>query len=68
MNKHVSAAFGSMVVLGLSVLALSLGCNRPLEVQKGDYLLHGTPEPETQTGPAPRSQPILPADPEYHPE
>jgi hypothetical protein len=68
MNSHVLAPSATLVVLGLSCLALSLGCNRPLEVQKGDYLLHATPEAVPETKPIPKSQPLPPPDPDYHPE
>jgi hypothetical protein len=66
MNRYGFAASTTLAVLGLCGLALSPGCNRPVEVQKGDYLLHSAPEPAVQGLPDPSSQPT--PDPEYHPE
>jgi hypothetical protein len=31
------------------IVAGSLGCNRPLEVEKGDALLHASPTPQPGT-------------------
>jgi hypothetical protein len=55
----------------VSLGSLSLHCHRPVEVQKGDYLLHATPEPLPD--PAPVPPPTSPPsdtqpDPEYHAE
>jgi hypothetical protein len=66
MNRRVFAASTALAVLGLSGLALAPGCNRPVEVKKGDYLLHSEPEPPVQGLPSAPSQPT--PDPDYHPE
>lgn len=68
MSSHVRPKYAALVILGLPCLILSPGCHRPLEVQKGDYLLHATPEPAPQTKSVPKSQPMPPPDPDYHPE
>jgi len=68
MNNHILAKSAALVVVGLSCLDLALGCHRPLEIQKGDYLLHASPEPAPQTKSVPKSKPMPPADPDYHPE
>jgi hypothetical protein len=68
MSSHVLATSSALVVLGLSCLALSPGCSRPLEIQKGDYLLHGTADSAPHTESVPTSQPKASPDPDYHPE
>jgi hypothetical protein len=68
MSSHVLAPSTALTFLGLSCLALSPGCHRPLEVQKGDYLLHASPEPAPQSKALPKSRPVPPPDPDYHPE
>lgn len=66
MNRPVSAASAALAILGLSGLALAPGCNRPIEIQKGDYLLHSAPAPAVQGLPVHPAQPT--PDPDYHPE
>jgi hypothetical protein len=68
MHRHVFALSATMAVLGLSGLALSPGCNRPLEVQKGDYLLHAASEPAAPAKSSRPAQPLPSPDPAYHPE
>ena len=63
MNRLVHAASLALGFLGWSCLTLAPGCRGPIEVQKGDLLLHAAPAPPV---PAPQAQP-QPA-PGYHPE
>ena len=68
MRICVFAISTTMAVLGLSALALFTGCHGPIEVQKGDYLLHASPEPAPKSKAVPNPQPMPPTDPGYHPE
>lgn len=69
MNRPVFTASEALAVLGLSGLAWSPCCNRPLEIQKGDYLLHAAPaESAPLPKPAPSLRPMPSPDPGYHPE
>jgi hypothetical protein len=68
MNWHVFLPSSALVVLGLYGLVFSPGCHRPIEIQKGDYLLHATPEPAPPAKTDSKSRPIAPPDPDYHPE
>jgi hypothetical protein len=68
MKKQVIAPTSALVVLGMCGLALSPACRGPIEVQKGDFLLHAAPETAPPVKSDPKARPIPSPDPAYHSE